>query len=326
MLFINKKYIYFILYLSCSTIFIFLCLEFFSRKIYPVFPGARKLNNNKELINISFNKPMSQYTQSSSEYNSYTSINKYGNRNVPQTNKNSKHKLIFLGDSFTFGQGLSDKETIANLVCKNISNYDCINLGVPGSGAIAQYKKLKSYISLNKTNKKGHVIHLILASTNSNFAGNDLSDTYDELNNPKILETKARKDIIFPLLVEISKKSNLVRILRLKLGKSIRIIAYSLPQEEVTDEQLILFGHTIKKTKELSIKNNLKYNILLISPQNEHGRSLANKTLNDLRKYIDIKINKPGITNKKIFYSLDGHYNLHGSKYISKYIIESIIN
>ena len=138
-------------------------------------------------------------------------------------NLNRGNKVIFLGDSFTFGQGLSDKETIASIVCEKLTNYDCINLGIPGSGTYSQYKKLKSYLIRNPNMSSGHIIHLVLASTTTNFAGNDISDTFWEIkvNKSKTKEAQVNNNLGLTFLREISKHSNLVGILRLKLGKTI---------------------------------------------------------------------------------------------------------
>ncbi len=51
--------------------------------------------------------------------------------------------ILFVGDSFTFGDGLNDHETYPWLVQENLPEYSVHNFGVPGYGTCQIYKSLK---------------------------------------------------------------------------------------------------------------------------------------------------------------------------------------
>ena len=59
------------------------------------------------------------------------SINDVGLRSVENWKNNNSNKIIFFGDSITYGGSyIDDKETFSYLVCKKIKNYICGNAGV----------------------------------------------------------------------------------------------------------------------------------------------------------------------------------------------------
>jgi len=67
---------------------------------------------------------------------------------------NKKKPIIFIGDSFTWGAGLSDKERYTNKIQsalnKKDSNYVVINLGLPGACATEIKNVLEKHISVIK--------------------------------------------------------------------------------------------------------------------------------------------------------------------------------
>ena len=63
--------------------------------------------------------------------NSYITINDAGLRSLNKWKNNSKRKIIFLGDSITYGGSyVDDKDIFSSLICKKKSEYICGNAGV----------------------------------------------------------------------------------------------------------------------------------------------------------------------------------------------------
>ncbi len=67
-------------------------------------------------------------------YDATYTIDNKGNRTTP-THKNAKIAVVLMGGSFTFGQGIQDKETFAYKLAENLGeNYQVINFGVMAYG------------------------------------------------------------------------------------------------------------------------------------------------------------------------------------------------
>lgn len=64
-----------------------------------------------------------------------------------KNNKYSGKKVLFYGDSFCFGDGVDDDETVSAYFEKNFKNISCLNLGIHGYGIDQQYLYLKETIS-----------------------------------------------------------------------------------------------------------------------------------------------------------------------------------
>jgi hypothetical protein len=66
-------------------------------------------------------------------FDAYYSFNKNGLRNIPSAVENERF-LLFLGCSFTFGEGQNDKDIFANLITKKLKPMNAYNLGMTGYG------------------------------------------------------------------------------------------------------------------------------------------------------------------------------------------------
>ena len=62
------------------------------------------------------------------------STNENGWRKIPSSNANSKKCFLFFGDSFTYGEGLNDDETLPFFFGKEMKDYQIFNFGYHGYG------------------------------------------------------------------------------------------------------------------------------------------------------------------------------------------------
>ena len=74
---------------------------------------------------------------------------------LPQNVKISKNKLLILGDSFAFGEGVDIENRFDSVLA---SNYNIVNIGVMGYGTDQQYLRAISYL---KQLKKGDIVFLL---------------------------------------------------------------------------------------------------------------------------------------------------------------------
>ena len=315
------------IYLLLSTLFCLGSLEAFTRVLIPISPGTRRVDSEGNELDIIFNQPSSKYFQNSREFpRKLTTIDENGNRIVPSSNLNGQTKVIFLGDSFTFGQGLSDEETIPNTFCEKFNYFNCINLGIPGSGARRQSLRLKEFLSKNKV-QSGYLIHLVFASTVQPFNGNDLIDTKKEIivNKSVIgINKKSNTNYLVSFVRQLSKKSNLFRVIRVYFGNHIRSIAFSLPQSTFEEKDIKIFADELNKIAKISQQNNLKYLPILRSAMSEIQNKTVNETNDTLNNFLTVNLTIPNenvlTPNDKTFYLYDGHFNIDGAKRLANYL------
>ncbi len=311
-------------YFLISSLFCLGTLEIFSRLVRPVFPGAQKIDAmGKRLDGVSFNSPGASYFQYSSEYNVKTNIDKMGNRITPTSKNKSLEGVIFLGDSFTFGQGIADEETIASKFCE-LSNKDlnCINLGRPGGNTISALEKLRVFEKDNDI--EGYtVFNLLTASTFNSFSGNDISDCLSSKKSIKNInkKTSQRNNYLLQIGRDLSKRSNLFRLLRLNAGTTIRSIGYGVSGQTVFDEDIECFVRTAEKIKLFTNSKKARYIPIIISPSNEIFTGLNEDNLNKIREVYDKNALGPTNVTVKDFYPIDGHYNASGAEKVARFLI-----
>ena len=95
-----------------------------------------------------------------------------GGYRAPEARRNPA--FVFIGDSFTFGQGLSDAETFPAIFCRALAA-SCANLGVPGASTTSAIDRLEHYLSEEQW-RPHHVLLFMLAMTEFMGEGNDLYD------------------------------------------------------------------------------------------------------------------------------------------------------
>jgi hypothetical protein len=117
-----------------STVLSLLALEAVSRWVFPINPGSQNLALDGTPFR--FDQRGSHlprgvvYMQASDEFQARTTTTSAGHRGPAHP---APPEVLFLGDSFTYGQGLSDDETFVAQFCGQLK-ISCANLGRPSSG------------------------------------------------------------------------------------------------------------------------------------------------------------------------------------------------
>ena len=178
---------YFISYLILSTLFIFILLEASLRFVYtPLFLKEKIKNNKLHLIEkdfrINFDKekyrfyPLSEGEIYHMEYNYKVNHDIYGYRNPCFENyKDFRNTIFVVGDSFLYGIGLDNQDTLS-CTYKNNKIY---TLGIPGAGFIHYEKLIENlyYILSDKYSNR----EIVLIS----YLGNDFESLIN-YNNIKL--------------------------------------------------------------------------------------------------------------------------------------------
>jgi lysophospholipase L1-like esterase len=112
-------------------------------------------------------KPKSEFNVLYHEFYYIAHIDELGGRSVIHRGDKSNALLPFLGDSFTFGVGVSDEETFSSVLSEEIQDVRIVNLGVPGTALGDQLK-----IVALRHEELDHPMKYVFFF----FLGNDFSD------------------------------------------------------------------------------------------------------------------------------------------------------
>jgi lysophospholipase L1-like esterase len=118
-------------------------------------------------------KPNTTCFYNSKEYKTTVRINNLGMRSSNDQlleKKQEKTRILFLGDSYTFGQGVENDESYPEVVGRILNqqklDVEVMNAGIPGSEILYDYLYMKEKITMLKPD-------IIVVGF---FLGNDLSD------------------------------------------------------------------------------------------------------------------------------------------------------
>lgn len=167
-----------------------------------------------------------------------------GHRFSNNKNKKSDNKVIFLGDSFTYGFGVNYDESITGQISKKVGNkYDILNFGVPGYSPSINFFKLKEYIARNKNIKITKIFYLL-----------DITDVHDESNRwmnisgidqPVIINENINKEIKKKISIKGNFRTS--RFLAYIVNNNVRnfkkeIIALFTPKQNIIDNKGTYWG------------------------------------------------------------------------------------
>jgi hypothetical protein len=290
--------------------------EIVTRIAMPIFPGMYKLDQNGQRLEIHNVAPNSTYRQFSEEFDALTTIQKDGYR-IPDSKGNPD--LVFIGDSFTYGQGLSDEDTFVMQYCKKTKTV-CMNLGVPGYGTIEAVERLEGFLK-DKNIRPKKVNLVMLAMISYLGSGNDLYDNLNITDSRSAPESESNEEESEGLLRKVSDKllehSNFTRVIKFHFAPIIKKMIVIKPEEDQLQRALEITKHQLIKLDTLSKQYKFEWQVILIHPVQDISRGTHQKTFNTIQSISPVKV----IPSAKWFepnpnqyyFSLDGHFNKAGS-------------
>lgn len=302
--------------------------EIITRIFLPVFPGIVKLDENGAELVISTVEPNSIYRQYSQEFDVITTITKEGYR-VPEASDNPD--IIFIGDSFTFGQGLKDDDTFVMRYCKQ-RNLSCMNLGVPGSGTIEEIDRLEEFLT-KKGIKPKKVILSMMVMTSFLGSGNDLNDnlqvleyrTEKKTNLQQYQHAEASESMIRKFAEYAFRYSNLARVMKFYFLPIIKNSIVIAPEKSRLQEALSVAKDQLNRLEKMSKQFQFKYQTVLFYPVQDITRGTHLETTAHIQAISPITINSSAdvlLPNPSQYYfSMDGHFNEKGSKKIVELLL-----
>lgn len=157
------------------------CVEVALRTFFPLpRPGGIYLDRDGHRVRIALNRvvlrPNLDVTHIASEFAKRVRTNAFGYRWMD--NSGLKPDYLFVGDSFTFGHGVSDSETFADLFCAR-NGFLCQNLGYPSADTFDEVRMLR-YALEHYGMRPNNVVIVMLAACWLDMAGNDLGDNLSD--------------------------------------------------------------------------------------------------------------------------------------------------
>jgi hypothetical protein len=322
-----------------SLLFALVIAELFVRTFFPLHGGRDNVSLDGRRLRT-FLEPGSVYRQISSEYNALTTITDKGHR-VPIVKDNPD--VVFLGDSYTFGWGLTDDEAFASIYCKR-KHLECANLGMPASGTANQVARLQEY--LDAWNWRPRKVKLFFFGMSSSFsAGNDFNDNYiherlraqesaapEDATGDEGRESLTREQTrpgfggwIIASQAAILDHFHIMRHVKYHWGPLLRSMVRAVPDERRRMESLSSTGRALRELDELSRKTGFEYDIYLIVPAHD----ILMGTYRDTLAMLDSVAPKPAIPTAHLFvdaprdfyFSYDGHLNSNGSRRLAEFLI-----
>lgn len=242
-------------------------------------------------------------------------------------------EVLFIGDSFTYGTGLNDKETIPYIYCRE-THLICVNLGVPGTATVRQVARLERYLTEYGWRPR-EVKLLFMGMTAALMSGNDLSGNLEEIEE---IETQdagaapARKVGLFAAIYDrrslILEYSNLVRnayyvyapLLRAKLSPG-------MGNTEL-QQALAVTARQFRTLEELAARYGFEYSIYIIPPMQDvmnGGYEDALAAIKEIAQTDRVYSIAPALLEdgqpEQYYYAMDGHPNVAGAAKLARFMV-----
>jgi hypothetical protein len=312
-----------------STLVALVFAEVLLRIFYPIHDGRDNVTLSGQPIKNWF-EPGSVYRQVSNEYDARTTITDKGHR-VPGVDGNPD--IVFIGDSFTYGWGLSDDEQFATIYCRE-RGLACANLGRPGTGTSKQIDRLEEF--LGKWHWKPREVKLFFFGMSGSFsAGNDFVDNFQEgrwiqarangEQRPREEPAGGLGERIIGWQSFLLQRSNLVRIAKYHWGPMLKTLLIADFGADRLAESLRYTKQSLKRLDELSKRAGFEYSIYLLVPVQDILRGTYADTVTTLNRVSPKAVvsTAPFLLEspQQFYYAYDGHLNAKGSRRIAEFLL-----
>jgi hypothetical protein len=328
----------------------FLVLEIASRWLIPIPPQVSYLRLDGTVIHPGTKNPYRMVTgklrQVGPEFDVAVTITDQGLR-VPEPR--GPVDVAFLGDSFTFGQGLNDAQTFPYIYCAE-RNLSCVNLGHSGSGTLEQMDILEHFLDTEGWRPR-EVKLFMLVMTGALMSGNDLADNVQyaidqekQMTSTSGIETAKKagspktdsgldnfRSGLNALMLKIWGKlrydSNLVRVLYYNFAPSIKVLFSPGVADEVLISALQLTSSALQRFDRIGKKYGFEYQIYLLHPVQDLVRGTSEETVKLMRSLAPDGALVHSTNHlfpefpQEAYHSIDGHFNIVGSRLIADYLL-----
>ncbi|MGB1309722.1 MAG: SGNH/GDSL hydrolase family protein [Leucothrix sp.] len=313
--------------LSVSALAVLGVSEVASRYMVPVSSGPSLLDMNGNALSQSYIKPNTQFRIITPDFDAPTSITADGYRG-PEA-KDNNPTTLFVGDSFTYGQGVKDNEAFPHLFCE-AKNLSCANLAVPGASTLYEVDRLEAFLK-----KKGWApdnVYLFF------FTGNDFGDnnwaaeqrrlgkSYEPVELHPEIEKANKASLPFHkrLLEQGFKYSNLLRVAYFKVLPSLRQQGDPEAHKAQMEQSLLIAKEGFERLHKLSQAYAFKYKIFVLYSEPEIRQNRHKLLRDELQRVAPSKIISLGEifeTNTAAqYFPADGHFTVSGNRLLAEHL------
>lgn len=314
--------------LTVSMSIVVVGAEVVSRYVVPISPGPHLLTLDGQPLVQSYMKPDASYRIVTPDFDAETNITSDGYR-APESKGNPD--TLFIGDSFTFAQGVTDDKTFPSLYCEE-KGLDCANLSVPGASTLYTLDRLESFLD-----KKGWAPNNVFLFF---FTGNDFTDniwaadqrekgeSYEPLElSPEIEHAKKQSLPIHKRMVDASlKHSNLMRVLYYKALPAFREQGDPEAANTQLAKSLAITKVEFQRLQALSEEYAFNYKIFVLYAEPEIKQQRHLQLKEDLQNVSSTKIISLGALFAddlgKYYFPSDGHFTESGNQKLSEFLIK----
>lgn len=305
--------------------------EVASRYLVPLSPGPKLLDMDGNALRQSYIKPNTQFRIITPDFDAPTTITADGYR-APEA-KGDNPSVLFVGDSFTYAQGVKDSEAFPHIYCE-AKNLSCANLAVPGASTLYEVDRLETLLK-----KKGWApdnVYLFF------FTGNDFGDniwaaeqqaagkSYEPLElHPDVEEAQKNSLPIHKRLMSKGfKYSNLLRVAYFKVLPSLRQQGDVETHKAELKKALDITKGGFEKLHKLSEEYAFNYQIFVLYPEPEIRQKRYTELHKELQAIAPSKIISFGKLFEKDtsahYFPSDGHFTVSGNRLLAEHLIKTI--
>lgn len=317
-----------LLLLLGSILFGLLLAEVGTRYLLPLSPGARTLDLEGKPVAVDGDRlrfPRNlQYREVAQEFDVLITVTEKGHR-VPAVD--GSPEMIFLGDSMTFGMGLTDEQTFVAQFCDG-AHLRCANLGRGGTGTRWQLDILEEFLESEGWRPK-ELRLFMMVMTSALMAGNDLTDNLHDVREAGDKCKHEPRSWLAKVLAYrklLLRYSNLARVTYFYFGPYLRSALSPAPEGNELDAALRATVEQLNRLEEFSQHYGFRYKVYLLYPMQDLLRGSHQKTLETI---IPIVPNGQVVDTSsavlddpsRYFYPYDGHLNAEGAKRIAEFLL-----
>lgn len=315
---------------AASVLLVLGIAEVASRYTVPISPGPSLLSMSGEPLSQSYMKAGSEYRIITPDFDAPTTITKDGYR-APSAK--ASPSTLFLGDSFTFAQGVKDDQAFPHLYCQE-KQLACANLAVPGASTPYMVDRLEEFLKA-----KGWAPNNVYLFF---FTGNDFSDnlwaaqqqklglSYEPVELSPEKEAAAKSDL--PLHKQLIDKglkySNLLRVLYFKALPELRKSGDPEAQQAQMKQALAVTKTALERLDALSEEYAFNYRIFVLYSEPEarlEKYKATDKALQEISPSNIISLGELFSKNSQdYFFPSDGHFTESGNRLIADYLIKEL--
>lgn len=333
---------------TASLAIAFGLLEVLSRVVFPIQADLEIVGVDGgpvQLLEAGWPSPGIRYRMQTSEYDALVTHTASGHRGpmAPQD-----PDIVFLGDSFTFGQGLTDDETFAALYCQEAPQR-CANLGWPGTGTAWHLDALAHQMD-ERGWRPQRVDLFMLAMTGHLGAGNDLLDNLRAADRkapdaeppgdaaapageapasvPAPAPGRSLKAAVLDQARWLADNSNFLRYVYYVAAPVLRQMLAAAPEGRRLEQALEATAEQLQRLDRMAEARGFTYRIFVLHPMHDLLRGSHEETVAALRAIAPdpqrVIATAPALLGdgspERFYYRADGHFNAAGAQAIARFL------